>query len=269
VQATDGTAQTVNWSAKPGSGVTVSPTSGTLSVPAGGAASASVTVTAGSTDGVYPVTFDLTGTAGTVIPAQLSVTVAKPGDLVPFFTVNGISDDSDPSAANYDGDGWSYSEQALTAAGLAPGASVTSGGLTYTWPSVAAGQPDAILASGQTIALNAAAGATHIGFLGSATNAGGPGSQGTVTVAYTDGTTSTATLGFSDWTLGGGGGSPQFSNVIVATTPYRNGNGGAQQISTYIFAQTIPVDGAKTVASVTLPGQLNQGAIGIFAIAAG
>ncbi|MBS2963113.1 GH92 family glycosyl hydrolase [Actinocrinis puniceicyclus] len=269
VQSTDGTAQTVTWTADPAPGVTVTPSSGSLAVAAGGSAGVSVTVVGGATDGVFPVTFKLTSTAGNVIPAQLSVVVARPGDLVPFFTVNAISDDGDPAAANYDGDGWSYSQQALTAAGLAPGASVTSGGLTYTWPNVAAGTPDAILAAGQTIALDAPAGATRVGFLGSATNAGGSGSQGTVTVAYTDGTTSTATLGYSDWTLGGGGGTPQFGNVIVATTPYRNGGNGKQNISTFIFAQTIPVDGSKTVASITLPGQLNQGAIGVFAIAAG
>ena len=36
-----------------------------------------------------------------------------------------ISDDSNVAAANFDGDGNSYSEQALTAAGLARGAAVT------------------------------------------------------------------------------------------------------------------------------------------------
>ena len=94
----------------------------------------------------------------------MSVVVDKPGDLSPFFNNTGISDDSNGGAANYDGDGFSYSEQALTAAGLAPGGTVTSNGLTYTWPNVAAGQPDNIVASGQTIALNAPVGAKSVGF---------------------------------------------------------------------------------------------------------
>lgn len=270
VTSTDGAAQTVNWTAKPTAGVTVTPSSGTLTVAANGTASAAVTVTAGSTDGVYPVSFSLTSTAGTILPTQMSVTVDTPGDLVPFYDVAGISDDSNGAAANYDGDGFSYSEQALTAQGLAPGASVTSSGLTYTWPNIAAGQPDSLQAAGQTIALKASAGATQIGFLGSATNAPSSGTSGTVTVTYTDGTTSTATLGFSDWTLGAGSSSPAFSNQIVAKTPYRNAGGSTpQNVTTYVFSQTIPVDSSKTVASITLPATVNQGAIGIFAIAVG
>ncbi|MGH3415248.1 MAG: GH92 family glycosyl hydrolase [Actinocrinis sp.] len=269
VQSMTGSAQTIGWNATVGSGVTVSPTSGSLSVAANGTASVAVTVTAGTTDGVYPVSFNLTSAAGSVIPAQVSVIVAQPGDLAPYYTVNGISDDSNGGAANFDGDGFSYSEQALTADGLAPGATVASGGLNYSWPNVAAGQADAILASGQTIALDAPAGATKIGFLGSATNAGSSGSQGTVTVTYTDGSVSQSQLGFSDWTLGGGGGTPAFGNVTVAKTPYRNSASGPQSVDTFIFAQTIPVDSTKTVATVTLPSTLNQGAISVFSIAAG
>jgi predicted alpha-1,2-mannosidase len=263
-------AQTVSWTASASSGVTASPTSGTLSVPANGTASTPVTITAGSTDGDYTVTFDLTSSAGTITPVQVAVVVAKPGDLAPYYNVTGISSDGVASNANYDGDGFSYSEQALTAAGLAPGATVTAGGLTYTWPNVPAAQPDAISAGGQTLEMTAPAGATQIGFLGSAVNAGNSGASGTVTITYTDGTTSTGTLGMTDWTLGGGGGTPQFGDVTVATTPYRDATDGSQQeINTYIFAATVPVDGSKTVASVTLPATINNGSIGIFAISTG
>ena len=91
-----------------------------------------------------------------------------------------------------------------------------------------------------------------------------------MTITYTDGTTSTGTLGMTDWTLGGGGGTPQFGDVTVATTPYRDATDGSQQeINTYIFAATVPVDGSKTVASVTLPATINNGSIGIFAISTG
>jgi hypothetical protein len=38
-------------------------------------------------------------------PVALGVTVAKPGDLTPFYDNTGISDDSAPSGANYDGGG--------------------------------------------------------------------------------------------------------------------------------------------------------------------
>lgn len=269
VTSLTGSAQTVNWTASAPSGVTVSPSSGSVQVAASGAATTKLTVTAGSTDGAYPVTIKLTSSAGSIIGAQLAVIVAKPGDLSPYYNVTGISSDGSGSAANFDGDGFSYSEQALTAAGLAPGATITSGGLTYTWPSAAPGQPDAISTGGQVIPVNTPAGATSIGFLGSAVNAGTAGASGTVTVTYTDGTTSTATLGMSDWTLAANSGSPQFGNVIVATTPYRNAPDGSQAVNTYVFAQAIPVDGAKTVASITLPATVNNGSIGIFAISGG
>ena len=54
--------------------------------------------------------------------------VARPGDLAPFDNDAGASADTDQAAGNFDGLGFSYSEQALTAAGLTPGAPVTSGG---------------------------------------------------------------------------------------------------------------------------------------------
>jgi predicted alpha-1,2-mannosidase len=267
VTSTSTSAQTVGWTANVPAGVTVSPTSGTLSVPADGTASTPITVTAGSADGAYPVTFNLTSSAGSILPVPLSVIVAKPGDLTPYYNVNAISDDSNPSAADYDGDGYSYSLQALTTAGLAPGATATFGGLNYVWPDAAPGTQDAVVASGQTVEVSEPAGASTIGFLGSATNAGTDGAQGTVTVTYTDGTTSTASIGFSDWTLDAGSGSPQFGNTIAATTAYRNAGGDGQQtVQTYVFAQTIPVDSSKTVASVTLPSTVTAGSMGIFAI---
>jgi hypothetical protein len=247
----------------------VSPPSGTLSVGASGTATTSLNVTAGSTEGDYTVTVDLTSSAGKIIPVQLAVVVDKPGDLSPYYNVTGISNDGDGGTANYDGDGFSYSAQALAAAGLTPGGTITSGGLTYTWPTTPAGQPDAVYAGGQTIPVSTPAGASTLGFLGSATNAATTGGFGTVTVNYTDGTSSTATLGFSDWTLNANQSSPSFGNAIVATTPYRNYNGGMQSVNTYIFSQTIPIDSSKTVATITLPATTTNGALGIFDISAG
>jgi predicted alpha-1,2-mannosidase len=262
-------AQTVNWTANAPSGVTVSPSSGSFPVAASGTASAKLTVTGGSTDGNFPVTFTLTSTAGKITSVPLSVIVAAPGDLAPYDNVTGISADASPGTANYDGDTCSYSEQALTAAGLSPGASITSGGQNYTWTTVPPGQSDAVIAGGQVLPVSAPAGATSIGFLGSAVDAGTSGSEGTVTVTYTDGSTSTAQLGFSDWTLAAGGSSLLFGNVIVGQMPYRNCEGGQQGVTTYIFSQTIGVDSSKTVASVTLPSDVANGSIGIWAISTG
>ncbi|MGH9094394.1 MAG: glycoside hydrolase family 76 protein, partial [Acidimicrobiales bacterium] len=199
LQSVTGRAQTVTWTASAPSGLTVTPSSGSLTVPAGGSADTPVTITGGATDGNFKVTFTFSSAAGAIQPITTSVIVARPGDLAPFFNNTGISDDTDQAAGNLDGLGYSYSEQALTAAGLAPGAAVTSGGIQYNWPGAAAGQPDNLTAAGQVIAVPPVAGATELGVMGSATN--GP-STGALTITYTDGTSQSATLGFTDWTSG-------------------------------------------------------------------
>src|SRR5262249_23658565 len=105
----------------------------------------------------------------------------------------GISDDADPAAADLDGGGYSYSAEALAAAGLAPGAPATHDGRTFTPPDVPAGRPDNVLASGQTIAIS---GAGTIGFLGASDYYS---SSGAGTITYTDGTTQSFTLSLADW----------------------------------------------------------------------
>jgi hypothetical protein len=188
------------------------------------------------------------------------VMVARPGDLAPFFNDVGISDDTNQAGGNFDGLGYSYSEQALTAAGLVPGAAITSGGVQYNWPGAAAGQPDNLIAAGQVITVPPVAGATELGVMGSATN--GP-SSGPLTITYTDGTTQSATLGFTDWTSG----SPSFGNGTAAAMPYRNSaSGTSQQIGTKVFTTNIALQPGKTVASVTLPSRANQGELHVFAL---
>ena len=255
-----GRPQTVRWTASAPAGFTVTPSSGTLSLAAGGAASTPVSINGGTTDGNYQVTFTFTSSSGPVLPVSTSVIVARPGDLTPFFNDAGISDDADQAAGNLDGLGFSYSEQALTASGLAPGAAITSGGVQYNWPGAGAGQPDNVIAAGQVITVPPVAGATELGVMGSATN--GP-SSGTLTITYTDGATQTATLGLTDWTSG----SASFGNGIAAAMSYRNSAGGAsQQIGTSVFTTSIALAAGKTVASVTLPSRANQGELHVFAL---
>jgi hypothetical protein len=255
-----GSPQTVRWTASAPSGFTVTPSSGTLNLPAGGTVSTPVAITGATTDGDYQVTFNFTSPSGPILPISASVIVARPGDLAPFFNNTGISDDTDQATANLDGHGFSYSEQALTAAGLAPGAAVTSGGVQYNWPGVAAGQPDNLVAAGQVITVPAVTGATELGVMGSATN--GP-SSGTLTITYTDGTTQTATLGFTDWTSG----TISFGNGTAAAMSYRDSVGGSsQQLGTKVYTTNIALEPGKTVASVTLPNGANQGLLHIFAL---
>ena len=71
--------------------------------------------------------------------------------LAASFNNVGITADNNTAPGNYDGNGSSFSETALTNAGAGPGATVTSQGLAYTFPNVAAGTDDNTVAEGQTI----------------------------------------------------------------------------------------------------------------------
>lgn len=188
--------------------------------------------------------------------------------LTAAFNNVGISSDSAVSTGNLDGYGDSYSAQALAAAGLPAGASVTDRGLTFTWPSAAPGQDDNMQAGGQGVAVpGAKAGAAALGLLGAATN--GP-STSEVALAYTDGSTAAATVTFSDWTLNGGSVSPAAGNDIVATMAYRNAkaSGGAQQLKTYVFAAQVPLDTTRTLAKIAIASP-DRGTVNIFAITTG
>jgi hypothetical protein len=268
VQDLSGTARTWTYTAGSVDGVTLTPASGSIAVPAGGKAHADLTVSvpAGLADGArrIPVTFSAPGVAST--QAVLTVLVAQPNSWLATVDNAGISPDSDSSAANFDGGGWSYSADALAAAGATPGGTVTSDGIKFTWPSFPVGDPDNAVANGQTV--NVTGTGTRLALLGSGSNGN---AQGTLTITYTDGSKSTATIGFSDWTLGGGGAQPSFGNRIVLSTPYRNASGSdPQQIRTMIFGTApISLDAGKTVASVTLPSNVSGGVLHVFAIAVG
>jgi hypothetical protein len=268
----------VRWKAVPSSGVSVSPASGTVTAPPAAAGTASVTATSASGSGsitftftaggktLPPVVLELSQGAGCALPATPPPPASD--NLSAFFDDPGISRDCNPTEGNFDFEGYSYSEDALTAAGLAPGAAVESGGITYHWPSVAPGQPDNVVASGQTVVFSAASSsATKLGVLGSATNGD---TQAAATVLYADGTTQSVQIGLSDWTLGAGNHPPSYGNEIVANVPYRNWELGPQQVSTYIFSTTVPLLAGKTVQSVTLPAPAaGNNALHIFAIGLG
>ena len=197
--------------------------------------------------------------------AVLTVLVAAPGSWAVAVNNDGISQDGKPSAADFDGFGWSYSAEVLSAAGAAPGQTVTVDGLNHTWPSFPAGEPDNVVAAGQTVRVT---GSGRLALLGAASSGN---ASGTLTITYTDGTTSTAALGFSDWTLSGGRAELAFGNRIALSIPRRNGSGGERQdVRTMVFASApISLAEGKTVASVTLPSSVSGGAMHLFAIAVG
>jgi hypothetical protein len=265
---------TVDWAATAPSGVTVGTASGSVTVPAAGSAQAQVPVTAGDTEGTYPVTFALTDHNGgaSLGSATLRVAVAKPGELWPYETNEGIYPDGTHFSGGFDDGGWAYSQNALTAAGVTGGGTVTADGITYTWPTPAAGHPDNLEVAGQTLPQPAGSSGAFLGLLGAATNAptDGSGVPGDLTVTYTDGTTSTATVTFSDWTLNGGGSQPVAGNTAAVTTAYRNtASGGRDTVKAYVFSVKVPLDPTKTVASVALPVTGASGTVHLFALGYG
>jgi hypothetical protein len=267
--------------APPSSAWTVSP-SGPASlgtVAPGQAASATFTVTApsaGLTPGLTGLLATATfgGAAGqgqtqTLInTAQVNVPAPN---LAATFDNTGITDDSNtspsPGFEGFDGIGTTFSAQGLAADVLTPGASVTAGGLSFTWPNVPSAQPDNTMAEGQTIAISGSG--SSLGFLAAANNSA---ESGTGLIYYTDGTTQPFTLDVGNfWYPQDQDGNPP--NVQVAAVNYANYPTGSSGHQVYVFEQSVPIDPSKTVAAVTLPSLGDVAgynpALHIFAMAVG
>ncbi|HWG13503.1 MAG TPA: GH92 family glycosyl hydrolase [Streptosporangiaceae bacterium] len=121
-QDVTGQGQTVSAAASPPSGLTASPAHGTIRAPADGKGQFTLTISAAAAtpQTFYTVPVSLSDHGVKLAPLSLTVLVAKPGSLLTAFGNDGISSDTDPAAASFDGDGYSYSQQALAAAGFTP-----------------------------------------------------------------------------------------------------------------------------------------------------
>src|SRR5580693_6736663 len=166
---------------------------------------------------------------------------AAPPALQQAFNNVGITTAADSTAGNYDGIGDSLSAAGLAADALAPGKPLLHDGLRVTWPDAAPGQPDNVVADGQTVAL--AGTGTTLGVVGSSAYGS---TTGTFTVTYANGTTSTATVTFADWIDT----SPASGTDLLATTGGWN-PGGTIPVSLSYAA--IPLTAGQQVVSVTLP----------------
>ncbi|MFE3033877.1 GH92 family glycosyl hydrolase [Streptomyces canus] len=256
----DGTGPEVRFRVSTPQGITASPAEGTV---ADGSQEITLSTTEGTAQGFYDVTVAVTSD-GTAYEQPVSLTVAAPGTLLAAYDNTGISDDSgDHDEADYDGGGWSYSRQALTAAGLTPGGQGTVDGLSFTWPNSPVGRPDNATGSGQTIQL--ADSVRQLSFVGSAVNGN---QQSRATVTYTDGSTGTVELALTDWTVGGGGGTVQYGNEVVARAAYRNVAGADRDpVATYVFAtKPFTAPEGKRIASVQLPRNTD---LHVFTLATG
>jgi glucoamylase len=157
------------------------------------------------------------------------------------FNNVGITSAANPTAGNFDGIGESFSATGLAADALSPGEPLLHDGLAITWPNVAPGQPDNVIANGQTIALTGTG--STLGVIGASAFGS---TSGTFTVSYADGSSSTATVTLADWIDL----SPASGTDLLATTGGWN-PGGTIPVS--LFYAAIPLTTGKSVVSVTLP----------------
>jgi beta-glucosidase len=194
-----------------------------------------------------------TGTGTPTIGAPFS-------SLAAAYDNAGISDNSNPAAANFDGTGESFSAQALAAGTptpLTPGGQATFGRTAFTWPS-AVGAPDNVIADGQTIDLSGSG--TELGFLGAA---GFGTASGTGTITYTDGSTQQFSLAMADWFNN----APVAGDQIATTTTSWNFSSSTQSSHPVsVYFSSVPLQAGKTVASVTLPAVSTSAGNGITAM---
>jgi hypothetical protein len=230
------------WTVRPGGVVDLG------TVPVGGQATASWTVTAPDDADPGPTRLPITASY-TALGSPQQVATGVPlnvpsASLASAFDNAGISNDTDTAAANIDGAKSSLSAQALAATGVTPGAILDHGGLRFNWPDTAPGQPDNVVAGGQAIRLSGTG--STLGFL--ATTTYGP-SSGTGQVVYTDGSSQPYTLDVPDWYST----PPAGSDVAVAMT-YRNRPNNTQQAhSVSVYFVRVPLQSGKTPAYLVLP----------------
>ncbi|HTU72656.1 MAG TPA: fibronectin type III domain-containing protein [Trebonia sp.] len=238
-------------------GWTVSPSSPVAAgdVPAGGSVTQTWTVTVpatapGGAGQLYEAAvFSVPGSSGHEATSATSAVSIPYSSFGAALDNVGITSDTAPGAGNVDGAGYSFSAQALAAAGAQPGGTVTADGLTFTWPGAAAGQPDNAVASGQAFAYTGSG--TQLGFLLSGTyvSASHGSAAGTGQVVYTDGSTSSFTLNAPDWH----GGCSQGGAGVALYTAYRNYSGGKSALDVCIYAAVVPLTAGKTISYVVLP----------------
>jgi hypothetical protein len=127
-----------------------------------------------------------------------------------------------------------FRRESLDAAGLRPGARVEHNGLRFTWPDVAPGRPDNVLALGQTVRTPGTG--TRLGFLGASSPSR---TMGTGTVHYADGSASDFTFTLDGYEVPPGG-----ENQTVAVMRGRSAR------VLYAAVRIVP---GREVRAVTLP----------------
>ena len=153
----------------------------------------------------------------------------------------GITSPANPTAGNFDGIGDSFDASALAEDALVPGGSLLHDGLQVTWPDVAPGQPDNVVADGQTVALSGQG--STLGIVGASAYGS---ASGAFTVTYANGSTTTANVTFADWVNN----SPAGGTDFLATTGGWDPDG---TIPVSLSYASVALNPSQPVVSVTLP----------------
>ncbi|WP_020389468.1 NEW3 domain-containing protein [Kribbella catacumbae] len=178
-------------------------------------------------------------------------------NLAAAFNNVAVSNESDPTKGNFDNSGNSFSAQRLAEKDVTPGSTVTALGATFTWPGPV-GTKDNAVAAGQTFAYSGKG--AKLALLGSGA---GYAAAGLVKVWYSDGTSTSGSIGFPNWSFQDAG--AHGATLVISTTGRNTPAGYANAEYQYrVFANSIPLDPAKTVELITLPA---NGGLHVFGVA--
>jgi hypothetical protein len=203
--------------------------------------SSTTTLTAFATAGGYSNSPVTSATYTITLPPPPPASGTAPVTLGASANVDGIyANGSTDNTGGFDGNG-----DALSATLV--GTSVTSGGVTFNLGT--SGAADAV--SSATITLPSGS-YTTLNLLGAGVNGNEP--NQTFTVTYTDGTTSTFTQSVSDWfTPQSYSGETKALTMAYTLLP----NGTTRPGPYYLYSYAFTLNSAKTVKSLTLPGNRN------------
>ncbi|PSK81387.1 lysophospholipase L1-like esterase [Murinocardiopsis flavida] len=196
------------------------------------------------------------GTAMAVLApaAEAAPDQTRPQPLDEHFDNVAVSEDTAPDKGDFDGAGNSISAADLSAAGWAPGQTVTLDRADLTVPAVAPGTPDNAVADGQAVQVRGRGDA--VVFLVAGT---GGDASGTGRIVYTDGGSDEYTLDAPDWQTG-----PLTTKALAL--PHMNTPEGTRDAKLRLFPASAPVDPDRTVRHVELPRTSGSARMHVFAL---
>nr|WSX76125.1 SGNH/GDSL hydrolase family protein [Streptomyces sp. NBC_00899] len=211
-----------------------------------------VQVPATTAAGTHRVTFTVRTTTGGTATAEATLDVERVGceqtddactlDLTAAYDHDSIASAAHPGDGDFDGLGWSYAAETLPAAGP-----VVLAGTPFAFPSGTDGADNTVTAHGQTLPLPG----LHAGDLRLLSAASGGAVDATATVTYADGSTASLPLHVGDWATG-----PRTGEDVAVAAPYRyRADAGRDGPSVDVYADTLALDPARTLRSITLPDQ--------------